>query len=153
MELSAALRWLGGLVWAALLSCYGPPFAVVFLALMALMAFDTLLAILANGRKRNLDPDAGALGSRRKLGTLIFLLAFAVFYETLEYSGGWDLARFPGPAFAVSLFCGWELLSIAVNAKLCGVSLPGPLGQALDWLLQYMAPHKLPPVPPPEPTP
>lgn len=153
MELSAALRWLGGLIWAAVLSCFGPPYAVVMLALMVLMVLDTALAVLANGQRRNLDPEVGARGSKRKLGTIVFLLAFAVFYETAEYAGLDFLQGFPAPVLAAALFCGWEMLSVGVNARLCGVELPGPLGAAFDQLLRLMAPHKLPPDPKPEPTP
>ena len=145
MDISAAIRWVGGLIWAAIVGCFGPPFAVVFAALMVLMVFDTILAVLANGRRHNLNPEAGALGSKRKLSTLIFLLAFSVFYATAEYAGMEFLGKFPTAAIAVALFCAWEILSILVNAKLCGMTLPGPLGQGFDWLTELMAPQKLSP--------
>ena len=145
MDITAWGRWVVGLLWAVLVSTFGPPFANVMIGLMVMMLADTLLAVVANGRCRNIDPTAGMYGSKRKLGTVVFLLAFAVFYRLSDVVGGWDLARFPAPTGAVVLFAAWEFGSILANAKACGMVLPGPLGLLFDWLATMLAPSKMPP--------
>jgi len=109
---------------ATIIAIFGPPFAQIFGLLLALMLLDLLSAILANGRAGKIDPAVGYAGWRRKVMTVLVVLAVPIANEVASSVGVPGLTDLPAGAAVAGGFCLVELLSIIRNAGLCGVKLP-----------------------------
>jgi phage-related holin len=106
----------------AILGCFAS-IAVAVAGLAGLMFFDLLSAIVANGKRAKLDPQAGYLGWKRKCNTLIVVLAIAL-AQHLALLQGVSQVELPAAQVIAGGFALVEILSIIRNLKLAGGWLP-----------------------------
>ena len=115
-----ALGSIGGILAAV----FGP-ISAVLAGLLALLFLDLGSALIANGRRHNLDPLTGYLGWRRKANTLLLVLALAVAQAIGARAG---IADLPAAQAVAGGFAVIEVLSVIRNLTLVGGRLPVEIG-------------------------
>ncbi|GEM_PF-7118001 len=114
---------------------------------LALAILDAITAAVANGKLRQLNPEAGTYGWRRKINLILLILAVAFLQQGIDPG---VLAQFfpqlqslPLAQTVAGIFSVYEVLSIARNYLYSGGYIPKFLAEALGV-------KELPPRDPPE---
>jgi phage-related holin len=123
------ILYLCGAAVAALWQSVGTPLVVLFI----LMLMDTITAMIANGKLKQLSPEAGAYGWRRKSTSLILVLAVAILQQGVDPGilAGYGLQTLPAAQSIAGIFAVMEGLSVVRNYIYCGGYLPEFLQKAL----------------------
>ena len=137
VQIKTLLAVIGAIV-AAVLAPVGSALTV----LLALMAMDLISGIIANGKRRKLDPAVGWGGWKRKAQTIILVLAVAVLQQIV---GGETAVTLPAAQAVAGGFAVVELLSIVRNALLSGVAFPVFLREAFAKIEEQILGESEPP--------
>jgi toxin secretion/phage lysis holin len=118
------------LVGAAVMA-FLAPLAPALTFLIILMAIDLVSGLIANGKRKRLDPAVGWGGWRRKSQTILIVLSVAI----LQHAVNGELVQtIPAAQAVAGGFAVFEALSIVRNAILSGVRLPKMVADALAQL-------------------
>jgi phage-related holin len=128
-DTAKGVLYLMGAAVMALWQSVGTPLVVLFL----LMLLDTATAMIANGKLKQLSPEAGAYGWRRKSTSLILVLAVAILQQGVDPGilAGYGLQSLPAAQSIAGIFAVMEGLSVVRNYIYCGGYLPESLQTAL----------------------
>ncbi|MGI5837160.1 MAG: phage holin family protein [Chloroflexota bacterium] len=116
MSLDESVRWSFAALGAAFAILWRDLAGVMF-AYLLLALLDTFTAVVANGKRKNISPEQGAYGWKKKANNIAIVLVIAVLQQGLPpgFLEQWGYQSIPAAQTVCGVLAIWEALSALRN--------------------------------------